>query len=481
MDAAGRFCQNHPRGMTQTQLPTPAVPSARPPQAERLSDLSPQQWRSGIAAWLGWLFDGLDMHIYTLVGTPFVAYLISQPVSHKDVGWYASLVQAAFLVGWALGGGCFGFLGDRIGRSRALMLTILTYAGFTGLSFFAQTWWQLMICRFLSALGVGGEWAVGCALLSETWPSNWRPWLAAVLQTGVNLGVLLAILAVFLLTLLPAEWAHHSMSLDLGVGHFDLDLNTNRLAFLVGILPALLVLWIRKAVPETAEWRSAKAAVKAPPRVRSLFQGSVRRLTLLCIAVCATSLSGHWAVMFWYQKQLRDIPAVAAMSDAERTKIVSWGLFAMMMGSIIGNFTAGAIARFFGYRRSIALLCVVYFFMLMGAYAVPRSYGAVLIWLWPIGICQGVFALFTMYLPPLFPTLLRTTGAGFSYNIGRIAAAVGTVVFGYMATLGDAAKPIEYRYAMLYAGVLFLPAAAVALLLPEPPSERAAVLVPVAD
>src|SRR6187551_1634187 len=163
----------------------------------RLSDLSPHQWKSGIAAWLGWLFDGLDMHLYTLVWTVFVAQLMGLPEDDPDVGTKGSIIQAAFLFGWALGGGFFGRLGDVLGRSKTLMFTILTYACFTGLSFFAQTWWQLMLCRFLSALGIGGEWAVGASLLSETWPKAWRPWIAAVLQSAVNIGVLLACLAGF--------------------------------------------------------------------------------------------------------------------------------------------------------------------------------------------------------------------------------------------------------------------------------------------
>ncbi len=151
-------------------------------EATRLRDLSAHQWKSGIAAWLGWLFDGLDMHLYTLVATPFVAQLlqVTDP-RHPDVGYYGSVIQASFLVGWAMGGGLFGRIGDRLGRARALMLTILTYALFTGLSFFAQTWWHLLLCRFLAALGIGGEWAVGASLLSETWPKRWRPWIAATL------------------------------------------------------------------------------------------------------------------------------------------------------------------------------------------------------------------------------------------------------------------------------------------------------------
>src|SRR5712692_4832390 len=147
------------------------------------------------------------MHLYILVAAPFVAVLLGAS-SEKDprVGYYSSWIQAAFLIGWALGGGFFGRIGDRLGRSRALMLTILTYAVFTGLSFFAQTWWHLLIFRFLAALGIGGEWAVGASLLSETWPRRWRPWIAAVLQTGVNLGVMLAAGATFLMSSLPPRY-----------------------------------------------------------------------------------------------------------------------------------------------------------------------------------------------------------------------------------------------------------------------------------
>src|SRR5206468_7311017 len=141
------------------------------------------------------------MHLYVLVAAPFVAELLAVS-DQKDplVGYYSSWIQAAFLIGWALGGGFFGRIADRLGRSRALMLTIITYALFTGLSFFAQTWWHLLIFRFLAALGIGGEWAVGASLLSETWPRRWRPWMAAVLQTGVNIGVMLATAALHCLS-----------------------------------------------------------------------------------------------------------------------------------------------------------------------------------------------------------------------------------------------------------------------------------------
>ncbi len=436
------------------KTPNPVVPA--PPQAAvragqdvtRLSDLSPQQWKSGAAAWLGWLFDGLDMHLYVLVATPFVAELI-RTTDLKDplVGRYSSWIQAAFLIGWALGGGFFGRLGDRLGRSRALVLTILTYAIFTGLSYFSREWWHLLIFRFLAALGIGGEWAVGASLLSETWPRRWRPWLAAVLQSGVNCGVLLACLAVWLLSSFPP-----------------------RTVFLVGIFPALITLWIRRAVPEPANWHEAKQrAAGAEPRIIDLFRGPVRRTSILTILVCAFSLTAHWAFLFWYLQHLRNVPDVAGMSDADKTKLASNAFALVMVASIIGNFLAAVIARFVGYRRSIAALCFAYFLTIIATYCVPRTHTSLWYFLPLMGITQGVFALFTMFLPPLFPTLLRTTGAGFCYNIGRIAAAAGTVLFGLFTKVGD------YRVALFYSGFLFLPAAAVALFMPEPPDEIARV------
>src|SRR5262249_42473137 len=129
--------------------------------------------------------------------------------------------------------------------------------------------------------------------------------------------------------------------------------------------------------------------------------------------------------------------------------------------SSIGNFVAAALAKFLGYRRAIALLCLGYFLSMAAAYSKQLDHTALVPFLLLIGVFQGVFGLFTMYLPPLFPTLLRTTGAGFCYKIGRIVAAFGTVFFGLFSKVGD------YRMALFYAGFLFLPAMAVALLLPE--------------
>jgi MFS family permease len=407
------------------------------PRAMRLRDIAPWQWKSATAAWLGWLFDGLDMHLYVLVAAPFVAELLhavseTDPAVSRTSGW----IQAAFLVGWAMGGGVFGRVGDLLGRSRALSLTILTYAVFTGLSFVAQTWWQLMIFRFAAALGIGGEWAVGASLLAETWPSHWRPWLAAVLQTGVNLGVLIACLAAYLLAGFPP-----------------------RCVFLVGIVPALLVFWIRRSVPEPEVWEHARTA--PAPGIGQLFAGSIRRTTILTTLVCAASLTAWWAFLFWSPQHIAHLPDVAQWTEEQRKRLVSSYIFLIIGISIGGNFFGGWLAKLFGYRRAVAAMFLGFFIAMAGTYIIPRDHISLLLWTPWISFFSGVFGLFTMYLPPLFPTLLRTTGAGCSFNIGRLAAAAGTVVFGSLGHVGN------FRIALLCAAFLFLPAFFLALFLPD--------------
>ena len=292
-----------------------------------LRDISGTQWKSGIAAWLGWFFDGLDMHLYTLVATPFVAQLLMVDVRDDAVREKSSWIQAAFLVGWALGGGFFGRIGDRLGRSRALMLTILTYALFTGLSFFAQTWWHLLIYRFLAALGIGGEWAVGASLLSETWPAQWRHWMAAVLQSGVNLGVLLATLA----------------------GYCDFD--ARRVAESDGVSGRRFCRhcsccgFAGRCRSRRSGTRRRTDADAEHAEVCGVVSGPVRRITVATILVCATVAHGALGIHVL-------VPAASAESAGrgragpmrKRTNWRRQGMALVMVASIVGNFVAAAIA-----------------------------------------------------------------------------------------------------------------------------------------
>lgn len=446
-------------------MSAPSTPPAR--EATHLRELTPLQWKSGIAAWLGWFFDGLELHLYTLVAGPLVLHLLSTTAADPQVKEKTAYIQAAFLIGWALGGAFFGRLGDRLGRSRTLALTVLTYAVCTGLCALAQTWWQLMIFRFIAALGIGGEWAVGASLLAETWPKAWRPWIAAVLQSGVNLGILFAAGLVYLLmpwlqALFTAGaqpvWLYDVI---LSAQGFLPRLSAEHLVFFIGVFPALLVFWIRRHVPEPETWQNAQEDTSAKPGIRDLFRGAVAPTTWITLTVCALSLSAWWLFIFWHAQHLRKVLADSGTAATAITPLISKAFFVMIAVSVVGNYFAGWLAQRYGNRRAIMLMFWALFGSMVGAFIVPRGFGE-LAWFWvPLtGFFSGVFGLFTMYLPPLFPVLLRTTGAGFVYNIGRLAAAGASVVFGWFAPVGD------FRTALLYSSFLALAAALAAVKLP---------------
>ena len=441
-------------------MSTPAP--AHPREAATLGEITPHQWKSGIAAWLGWLFDGMELHLYTLVAGPLVLHLLNNTTDGALVNEKKAYIQAAFLTGWALGGAFFGRLGDRLGRSRTLAVTVLTYALCTGLCAFAQTWWQLMLFRFIAALGIGGEWAVGASLLAETWPRAWRPWLAAILQAGVNFGILFAATIVWLIMpslqrLFAADgqpgWLH---GLVVSAQGFLPKLSAEHLVFFIGVLPALFVFWIRRKVPETAAWRSAESAAAAKPGVGDLFRGQVARTTAITTVVCALSLSAWWLFTFWHPQHLRKLLEQDGHTPAaDITPLVTKAFFTVIAVSIAGNFAAGWLARRLGNPRAILICFLGLGGGMVGAFAVPRGFDA-LAWFWcPFtGFFSGVFGLFTMYLPPLFPTLLRTTGAGFCYNIGRLAAAGATIVFGIYAPVADLRGALLWSSAFAFAAAV---------------------------
>jgi MFS family permease len=174
--------------------------------------------------------------------------------------------------------------------------------------------------------------------------------------------------------------------------------------------------------------------------------------------------------MFWHQAHIKALPDVLNLPVSEKNQLGSKALYLVMIASIIGNFAAAGLARAIGYRRAIASMCFGYFLAMTATYAVARPHSQLISWLPVPGFFQGLFALFTMYLPPLFPTLLRTTGAGFCYNIGRIISAIGVVLFGYFSTVARDQSTLlvaDHRRTLLFAGFLLIPAALVALFLPE--------------
>jgi MFS family permease len=368
------------------------------------SESSPRErWLVLVAAFLGWLFDGLEMGIFPLVARPALQNLLGVEAD-EVVGVWMGRITALFLVGAALGGFLFGWLGDRIGRVRALTLSILTYSLFTGCCFFAMAPWHLGALRFLAALGMGGEWSLGVALVMECWPDRHRPLLAGAIGAASNLGFgLIALLgAVFSVTRESWRWV-----------------------MLAGIAPAALSLFIIRYVPESARWRQSVRTVKAHP-LRELAAPGLRRVTLLGIAFAAVALIGTWAAVQWLPLWADQLTG----GTAQRAKAVTQMLLAA--GAVVGCFIGPWIGARMGRRPAYFLLCLASLVVCAGLFRGIHDYGtAFLVMVFLVGGSTAAFyGWLPLYLPELFPTRVRAIGQGLSYNAGRILAAVGALEMG---------------------------------------------------
>ncbi len=423
------------------------------------SRINPTQWKALVAAWLGWAFDGLDGYLYVIVGVPFVRSLLQrqaeagEPVANSEVIAKAAVIQGFFLIGWALGGAVFGRIGDRLGRSRTLTITVLTYAIFTGMSAFATEWWHLLIFRFIAALGIGGEWAAGSALVSEILHPKHRAWASATLQSGYMVGCILASLTVKGFTWAAGAWSMPRL----------LEPNW---VFLVGVLPALFTVWIRYAVPEPEQWKEA-AARQAHPPVTSLFSRDLRRTTLLTCALTSISLTTVWAFLYFAPQAVRTIPEVRDWTPAQVNNLVSNITIVYLLVNIAANYFATYLAHFAGYRRAFTIM----FLGSLGVFLFGWNRQITLDNLYPVYcltafFALGLFGMFPLYIPPLFPTLVRTLGSGFTYNIGRLISAVGAFAGGAIA------QHASNERAIWLTGFLYIPGLVIALMIPELPRHR---------
>lgn len=402
--------------------------------------VSRRQWWALTAAWLGWAFDGLDGYLYVMVAIRFVGQLMGPDATPAQITEKAALIQAAFLVGWAVGGAFFGRVGDRIGRSRTLTITILTYAIFTGMAFFATEWWHLLIFRFIAALGIGGEWAAGSALVSETLHVKHRAWASATLQSGYMVGCILAALTAGWMSHLDPKWV-----------------------FVVGITPALLTFWIRFAVPETDEWTHHNTHSKPPP-LSSLFSPQLRRTTILTVALTGIALTTVWAFLYFGPISVKSIPEIKDWSPAQQQKFVTNVTVAYLLVNIAGNYFATYLAQWIGYRKAFTFLFAASLATYMLLFREPLTLSNVY---WVMGTAAffslGLFGLFPLYIPPLFPTLTRTLGAGFTYNAGRLISAAGALFGGLLATSAGGNHRVIFWTAMLY-----IPGMIITMMIPVP-------------
>lgn len=414
---------------------------------------------------------GIQLGVTSIV-MPAATQDILQTADKSEVGPWIGWLVAWFLLGGAAGGYLCGYLGDRIGRKKAMALSIATYSVFAGLTCFVDSPWQLLFMRFMTGVGVGGMWPNGIALVSEAWPGMSRPMLAGVIGTAANVGIM-----TISLVMLSAEVSHDNW-------HWVMQLTT---------LPIVLAVYVWIFVPESARWlatvgvdkESDKAKNAVPPYIE-IFRPPILRTTILGIILGTIPLFGGWGSANWANvwaadvgdkqvetakdSEVADTNGADAAAAAEPKKKVDAGLKARALlarsgpGSL-ASLLGGAFAAWIGRRRfyfflSIACLaCSQYLFV----YAQPGRSD----FLWgmaALGLFSGFFfGWLPLCLPELFPTRIRATGAGVSFNFGRIATAVGILVAaGFLKTLfdGDYARIgqlTSWVYAVGAVAILFAP------------------------
>ena len=373
------------------------------------------------AAWSGWMLDGFDSGLYIFVLVPALTDLLHSgglEATKANIALYGGYLFSIFMLGWAASM-FWGWLADRIGRIKVMCLTILFYAFATALCGLAWSLLSFAVFRFLAGFGVGGEWAAGTPMLQESVPERMRIRLASWLHTATPVGGLLAVGASFLV---PAiGW---------------------RGVFLLGIVPALLAVWLRVNMPEPKMWRQSSTRTHAG--TQPLFRGRQARTTWAAAGMMACIIFGLWSCTFWAPTLIVSRLTAAGTSMAIAQRTASYSGLMLNGGTLLACGLMPWIATVIGPRRRAATI----FFLgsllsVIAAYVVAAQVlDSVTLFIWllpPLGFfTNGVFALFTLWLPELFPTAQRSFGAGFAFSLGRILGAVGpTLVGGLVVVTGS--------------------------------------------
>ena len=358
--------------------------------------------RAFVAASAGWMLDSFDVMLYSLV----LASLIQDPTLQLSTTT-AGQLGALTLLAAAAGGVVFGVLADRLGRKRALMAAVLIYSVFTAACGLAQSVAQLAVFRVLLGFGMGGEWATGVALVSETFPARHRGKALAFVQSSWAIGYGLAALVNLLVAPL---WGWRGV-------------------FLIGVAPALFTLWIRGKVEEPEMWQRSSGAARG--RIGELFTAGRARVTVFIILMNACCLFGWWGLNLWVPAYLNlpvDRGGVGLSASA-----MSWFVIAMQVGMWFGYISFGYIADAIGRKRTYVLF-VLAASILLPIYGSSRE-PMLLLLLGPFVAFfgTGYFSGFGAVIAELYPTTIRATAAGVGYNVGRIASAAAPFVVGSMA------------------------------------------------
>jgi MFS family permease len=422
-------------------------------------DMNGYQWTVLFAAWLGWGFDVFDGLLFNYVAPNCVPTLLhltlGSPEAKAATLRYTGLLTSLLLVGWAIGGIVFGRICDRIGRTRTLLLTMLLYSLGTAACAFAPNLGWLAFFRLIASLGIGGEWAAGAAMVAEVVPEHRRVEAGAILYSSSPLGLFLATFVTW-----QIQGVHMSAHPE----------TAWRYVFLTGLIPAVVAFAVRLLIREPERWAAAKRAAP-PPKLSELFSPRWRATTLSGLAMSFVALVTWWSCNAFMPLVANGLAASTAAAQhlepaAARLLGESWKALAtncFNLGGLIGTLFTVPLAKNLGRRPMYFLYYLCAGIAVMCAFGLPMANHTRLYMYFFIGLTVfGVFGSFTYYLPELFPTRLRGTGAGFCYNAGRIVAAIGPIVVGSIASRGadaltSALRVLFWVGAVPLAGLLLLP------------------------
>lgn len=400
------------------------------------------QWLVLIIASAGWVFDTFEGQIFNITRDQMLEDVLGTAASPESIKRWKDLLLAPFLVGGALGGVVFGMLGDRIGRKPTMALTILFYSVFSGLTYFATELWQIGTLRFLVALGVGGEWAVAAAIVAEVFPARARAHASGIFHATSVIGTWLATLAGLVV---GSQW---------------------RWAYLVGVAPALLVLWVRSGIDEPDAWRHAQQSDRQRGSLRELFgDPRWRRLAILGVLLATTGLGTFWGVVIAGQDLTQEL-LVGNRMDKEQAAAKAKFAYGIVQaaGGGLGLLCFGPLAQSLGRKRAFVIMHLGALAIVAITCYVPRNYEQMLAVLPVYGFFTlGIHAGYAVYFPELFPSRLRATGAGVCFNGGRLLAAPVLVFSAQIKALPG----LDLRSAVCLLSSLFAAGLVVLYFLPE--------------
>jgi MFS family permease len=422
------------------------------------NSLSRAQWNTMLASNLGWLFDGYET--YALIITVGVALRqLLEPAQFAQIPFYAGLVIALTLLGWGIGGLIAGVLTDYLGRKRTMILAIAAYSVMTGLSAFAWNWESFAVLRFLVGVAIGSEWVTGASIVAELWPDRARGKGVGLMQCGLGIGFFLASFVwLFIGPLGPSAW---------------------RYMFLLGVLPALLTLWVRRSIPESPLWEGVNERRQAAlARKRSgaaladqdqalarftmadLFvDPEVRRRVILAFLMSLATTFAFWGISTWIP------PYISGIAASRGLPAPQWASYAGMAyngASIIGYAGFGFLADAYG-RKPVTLFYVAAALITVPVmFLLTHDLGMLLVMAGLLGVfVSGQYTWMSAWLPELFPTRMRATAAGFVFNMPRLIAWVGPLISGWIIAnfggFGRAATAVALIYIISLAAAPFLP------------------------